>query len=514
MQTKNKPNKKKARKIPATMATQHPDNASSPFWKKEGESFVRVSEELDECVACLKELGVEEFMWDWEGKYTDEAVMDKFFANHLPMLKKNQLGKDQFLTFRIPNVWQEKGYSLIRAFMVILTSEDLARFLKVHSNPLFEVILPMTEKADQLIYLEKTFKQLAQFKNKVFDHTKTLNTDTLEIIPLVESVENQMSIFKLMEEYSRKHQTLSGKKLPLLRPFLARSDPAMMSGIISNVLANKMALSECVRFSDKYKIPTYPIIGVGSLVFRGGLNPNSVDDFLKEYRGVKTVTVQSAFRYDYPKNKVVQAIKKLGGSLPKLQAAKITPLEFTELEKLVKKSNEIYQKSLLKILGDLKPFFDSVPGRRERRLHIGLLAYKRKLGSKSIPRAISFTAAFYSLGVPPEFIGIGRFLKSLNEKELSLVLKYYVNLRKDLDRAGRFINYENLNTLAKTNPEWSKILMDIKLAEELLNLKLMPKTQSELEHRNLSSNVLLLKNKPEELKKLITETAKIRKSLG
>ncbi|MFA6549419.1 MAG: phosphoenolpyruvate carboxylase, partial [Candidatus Margulisiibacteriota bacterium] len=55
--------------IPATMATQHPDNANAPYWERDGDGFVSVHEELDECVSSMRDLGTQEFMWDWEGKY-------------------------------------------------------------------------------------------------------------------------------------------------------------------------------------------------------------------------------------------------------------------------------------------------------------------------------------------------------------------------------------------------------------------------------------------------------------
>ena len=41
------------RKIPATMATQHPDNACAPFWEKDGDGYISVYEELDECMVCF-----------------------------------------------------------------------------------------------------------------------------------------------------------------------------------------------------------------------------------------------------------------------------------------------------------------------------------------------------------------------------------------------------------------------------------------------------------------------------
>src|SRR3989339_1345179 len=156
------------RKIPATMATQHPDNACSPYWEKDGDGFVSTREETEECYSAFKDLDCQEFMWDWEGKYVDEAVVDRMFHTYYDYFKTHQLGRDKFLTFRIPNIWHEKGYSLIRAMMGILTAETFARDLKFHLPPLFEVILPMTKKAKDIIHIQKTFRQLAEFKCKLF----------------------------------------------------------------------------------------------------------------------------------------------------------------------------------------------------------------------------------------------------------------------------------------------------------------------------------------------------------
>ena len=264
------------------MATQHPDNAHGPFWD-DGDGFVAAHEEPEECLVCFRDLRVQEFMWDWEGKYADESVIDKLFSKHYAYFKKHLLGKNAFLTFRLPNVWQEKGYSLIRALMVILTSEDFAQDLAFRSRPLFEVILPMTERAEQLMYIQTSFQKLARFKDKVFNHHKNNNTDYVEVIPLVEGVEDQLHITKLLDAYVRLHEKFFHRKPAYIRPFLARSDPALISGFVANVLANKVALSEVYAFAKKTGVPVYPIIGAGGLVFRGGLNPVRIKKFAAEY---------------------------------------------------------------------------------------------------------------------------------------------------------------------------------------------------------------------------------------
>ncbi|QQR83518.1 phosphoenolpyruvate carboxylase [Candidatus Peregrinibacteria bacterium] len=113
-----------ARKIPATMATQHPDNAMAAYWNNK--KFIDTLDEVEECYRMFDELKCTEYMWDWEGKFVDEAVVEKLFQRHHDYFKKHKLGKDVFLTFRIPNVDEESGFRLARAYMAILTADDTA----------------------------------------------------------------------------------------------------------------------------------------------------------------------------------------------------------------------------------------------------------------------------------------------------------------------------------------------------------------------------------------------------
>jgi phosphoenolpyruvate carboxylase len=502
------------RQIPATMATQHPDNARSPFWKKENDPFVSVHEEPEEAILCLRDLGVQEFMWDWEGKYADESVIDKLFSNHHTYFKKNQLGRKKFLTFRLPNVWKEKGYSLIRALMVILTSEDFALDLSFTSRPLFEVILPMTERAEQLLYIQKSFKKLARFKSSVFKHRKNNNEEYLEIIPLVEGVDDQIHIAKLLCDYVRLHRKHFGCNPAYIRPFLARSDPALINGFIPNTLANKIALSDIYDFGIAHRIPVYPIIGAGSLIFRGGANPERARQFVKEYGGARTITIQSAFRYDYPLAQVKKALRYFEAKLPKSKAQHISDSDRPHLLRIIELFSETYQDTVARILPDLQSIFAAVPKRRERRQHIGLLGYGRTMGKNSLPRAINFTAALYSIGAPPEFIGLGRSLSRLSEREKRVLGKYYLHLKEDIQEAGRYINRDAIKTLAKKNPAWLALLEDITLAEHFFGLQLGPKKTDELLHRNLSSQLLLRYRDRGEMSRLVAETGKLRKSLG
>lgn len=503
------------RNIPGTMATQHPDNAGAPYWDAAGQPFISVYQEITEAVACFEDLGVGEYMWDWEGKHADAAVIDRLFSDYHEYFAKHQLGRDKFLTFRIPNIWEEKGYNLLQAMTVILSSEDFARDLKFRGRPLFEIILPMTERADQLMHMHRLFEKLAKFKSNEFTAGQATNTDYLDLIPLVESVESQLAVADLLEDYVKFHKQHFGEPPAYIRAFLACSDSSLSSGLLAGLIGNKVALSRLYEFSGRTGILIFPIMGSGSLLFRGGLSPapEAVSRFLEEFPGTRTVTAQSSFRYDHPKAEVKAAIARLERELPKAKPRLISPANQKRLIAIAKQSAEFYKRSLGGVVPDMQAVFRSVPKRRDRRQHIGLLAYSRSTGGQTLPRAITFTAGFYSIGVPPEFIGLGRTLRRLKPADMKLLDEAYPSFRGDFETVGRFLNRENLAALAKRNPAWRDIQADVAGAEATLGIKFQPRTKGQATHQSLSSKLLAAKDDAAR-SKLIAEMAVLRKSLG
>jgi phosphoenolpyruvate carboxylase len=501
------------RRIPPTIASQHPDNATAPYWNKAGGPFIGAYQEMTEAVACFEDLGISEYMWDWEGKHADAAVIDRLFTEHYNYFSKHQLGRDKFLTFRIPNIWEEKGYNLLQAMTAILSGEDFARDLKFKQRPLFEVILPMTERPEQLMRIHILFQRLAQFKSKDFTKREPDNNDYLELIPLVEGVENQLHVGNLLTNYVKLHEQHFGRKPEYIRNFLACSDSALLSGFLAGVIGNKIAVAQIYDFSDKSGIPAYPFFGPGSLRFRGGLNPNTIDRFLQEFPGVRTVTVQSAFRYDYPKAAVKKAITRLENELPKTKPLRISLADQERLTAIANKSAKIYKQTLNTVIPSMQAIFKAVPKRRDRRQHVGLLAYSRTFGEQTLPRAITFTCGFYSIGVPPEFIGSGRALKALKPAELELLRNYYPNLAADFEEAGRFLNLDNLKEFAAGSPAWKTIMEDVEAIKEVLGVELGPKTKDEQEHHALSAKLIKLPDGADS-SDIMTKMAVLRKSLG
>jgi phosphoenolpyruvate carboxylase len=299
-----------------------------------------------------------------------------------------------------------------------------------------------------------------------------------------------------------------------IRSFIARSDPALNAGFVPAGLACKIALRNFARLEQKTGIAISPIIGCGSLPFRGGLTPENIDEILDLYAGAKTLTVQSAFRYDYPLETVQAAIAKIQELLPEQTAVDFTDEEVIEIIAIANHFRKSYCETIELLAPLINEFAAFVPKRRARVQHIGLFGYSRGVGQAQLPRAISFTGALYSMGLPPEFIGTGRGLSQLTPDQLTLLEKAFPTLNNWLMKAGRMINLENIKVLSRDYSCLLEVVKDIEYVEEILGLDLQPKNVNELLHRNLTSNILLKKQAGLPFDADIVEAAKLRKSIG
>ncbi len=477
---------------PTTMATQHPDNAGKPWWGHK--PFINTHEEIEELLTLFKELPIDEYMWDWEGKYVDESVGEKLYSRAHDFFMSNPLGKDLHLTYRIPAFDGEKMHRMARAMMNVLALADFARDIGIGDPPVTEMFLPLTTSADQPMKVRSTFKDVAGYHRAVF-HRDGGGEDlsgVFEVTPLVEDVESLFTIDRILRPYWESLRRERGKALAKRgqRIFMARSDPAMNAGIVPAVLAIKAALSTVHDLGEELGFPVHPVIGTGSLPFRGSVNPTYTDTFLPQYAGVRTYSIQSAFRYDYPKEQVAAALAEMKKRVPSLQPVPVTQEDAKALRGL----SDVFSAHWKSTIEALAPFINDVvqyvPPRRERVQHIGLFGYSRGVGTVKLPRAIGFTAAFYTLGVPPEFITTGRGLKEAKKRGLLPLLQtFYPALTEDLRHAGKYFNEENLKLLSEASPAWAPILEDVAGIREVLGIELGPEKPHHMIHRNLTSTI-------------------------
>ncbi|MCW4044000.1 MAG: phosphoenolpyruvate carboxylase [Candidatus Bathyarchaeota archaeon] len=519
--------------IPRTMSTQHPDNVNVPEWSS-GE-VIDGNAEICEAYFAYETLGCQEVMWDAEGKDVDTRVVRKLLTQYKDFFRTHIIGKDVRLTYRIPNptieVVEKKVF--VETLQNIPVACDVASsFYQKEVAPIFEVILPFTTQSRELLMLCNYYKKvIIEDENvvlsgsvKVKDWVGAFKPKHINVIPLVEDFNSLFAVDKIVTPY------IDAVKPSYLRVFLARSDPALNYGLLCAVLLSKIALSKLKKLEKKKDVTIHPIIGAGSKPFRGHLSPDNAEQFLQEYRGLSTVTIQSAFRYDYPFEQVKESIKLLNEKLPNGEPLTLTPMEENMLLKILQKCRQHYESSI----EDLAPLINSVapyvPQRRARKLHIGLFGYSRNVAGVSLPRAITFAAALYSIGIPPEFVG-STALEDLTDEELELLRKHYINIRHDFGCVGGYVAWQNVNMLmenhekaaerARMNKDklkigLAKILGDLKAAEEELDIKLGPRSLTEKRHENFTNNFLIayLEGEESEARKELVEAAKLRRCLG
>ena len=499
------------RKIPATMVTQHPDHAGKPYWHNE--KFIQSQFEAHEAFLSFSELGATEYKWDWEGKLVDESVLERLFGEHFEYFKKNPLGQEKFLTFRLPNPKVETEFRIGRAFINLASAASIAKHFNLPTPPIFEVILPMTETAEEILEIQKAYQQVHFLKHSLYKLDKILSN--LRVIPLFEQVEVIIKSNTILEKYLRLYKKKFKKTPPYLRPYLARSDPALNSGIVPTVLAIKIALSRFRTLEKKLRIPLFPIIGAAVLPFRGGISPKTVREFANEYKGIRTTTIQSAFRYDFEKKDVIKAIKELEEILPQQKAVLISKKDEKDLIAIIEVFEKHYKDTIEQLSVLINNISLSIPKRRERVQHTGLFGYSRGVGKIKLPRAIPLTGSLYSIGIPPELIGTGRGLKEIAKtKKLKLLEKYYINLKSDLLKAGGFLNKNNLEDFSKKNKIGKDIYEDVNAIEEYLGIELLPNSKEEKEHQKLSERIYKNLKSKKQIGKLIEKAAIYRKSLG
>ncbi len=486
--------------IPKTMSTQHPDNVSTPFFAVN--SVMSGEDEIQEAFYAYSHLGIQEQMWDVEGKEVDPYVVKKLLSKYETYFRKHLLGVDKRLILRVPNPDVEKAEAkvLLETLESIPRSYDAnALFYEMPLAPIFEIILPLTSSAQQLLLIHRYYKQFVSGKaQQILDEKGTtlkqwigdFKPDTVSVIPLFEDKDSMLKAKEILKDYFK---GIESEGITHQRVFFARSDPAMNYGMVSAILLNKLALQDMVDLEQETGIKIYPIIGVGSAPFRGHLTPQRVEHVIKEYPSVHTFTIQSAFKYDNDVNEVKAAIDTIHASATSAPQ-KIDAQIALELIERYGKAHETHVLANATLINRLAKY---VPSRRLRKLHIGLFGYSRRLKGESLPRVITFTAALYSLGCPPELFG----LESLNEADLTFIRKHIVNFDDDILVALKYYN--------PSSPCVSDSL-------KAFILKHFPDYESDANHLKVSNFIIekVSSYQHHDLEALIIQAASFRRFLG
>ena len=488
---------------PRAMSTQHPDNANPPAFAENG--VLMGDGEVEEACYVYGTLGCDEQMWDYEGKAADVDVILKLLLKEPEYFRGHVLGEDIRLTLRIPNpvIEREMRKKVEEALHTIVTSFDVASsFYDAEIPPISEVILPFTSSAEELLWLDSYYREVVVGKERhtlpggrlVSQWVGEHRPRVVNVIPLVEDEPSLLGVDSVVEHYVNGLE----RSLPYVRVFLARSDPALNYGVVAAILLVKVALQRLHRLEARLGIPIYPIIGVGSSPFRGNFRPPTVKHALAEFPSAQTFTVQSSFKYDYEVGMVRRAVEELLAQ-PRLQPI---PVDEERARELIQRVKLRYQEQVALLADLVNALAPCIPRRRDRRLHIGLFGYSRELGDGKgevrLPRAITFAAALYSVGLPPELLG----LDSLTDSDREFLFEVAPCLREDIADALQFANEGNVRQI---------------LGKQAVSLLHTFGTEVSREHKSLTTLIYDCARdglNPPYMRQLVEWAAQTRKFLG
>ncbi|MFQ6095257.1 MAG: phosphoenolpyruvate carboxylase [Candidatus Bathyarchaeia archaeon] len=440
-------------KIPVAMATQHADSASR---------HISVREEIDEAIESFRKDGFncDEYLVDYMGKLTPYHQIGQIVRK---IHEKTDFvpGVDVFVTPRMVSSFSEEPF---RQLMTMLAIVEGINYCSQNFNEqgIMEVIQAATTTTEELRNCKTRCEDLLRLAGK---HLK-IKTEGMEIriIPLFGGIAEHLTMQQMLNLFIKDVDIKDHARI-----FIGKSEAALLYGHLASVLSCKMAIASCKRVEDETGVEIYPILGCGALPFRGHLTPENATNFLKEYLGVRTYTIQSGLRYDHGVEKTRALIEKLRQSVnePSLE---FEDDEIQELKRMIFIFAKNYLLQLSEIAEKISIIAEYIPDQRERLLNVEEVAYYRELRNvesilrlcpdadvkRSImgyaytafhrpPRWVKFVASAYTCGLPPEFIGLGTALREIKETMGAesvdrLLEEKYPSIRFDIEFSSKFLD--------------------------------------------------------------------------
>ena len=163
---------------------------------------------------------------------------------------------------------------------------------------------------------------------------------------------------------------------------------------------------------------------------------------------------------------------------------------------IVRRYSEEYQKQVEVLAPMINELAKYVPNRRKRKLHIGLFGYQRSMRGITLPRVIAFTAALYSVGLPPEILG----LNALTKDDIQFIKSVYLNCTDDIRDALQYLNPDS----PYLTKELYRTIRDFPIAFEVNE-----------QHKEITDTILKsLKGDKAWLAESVLRAANIRRFLG
>nr|MDO8062173.1 phosphoenolpyruvate carboxylase [Candidatus Freyrarchaeum guaymaensis] len=490
--------------VPVTLATQSLDSAST---------YVSFGDEPIEAVRLLKPFeeggfGLEELMIDFNRKLTPYGqvteIVDRLLDEEVIPSSKVKL---------IPMV-PARGAGGLRKTAILhsIIEANYAAYGQLNDSVVSEVIHPVCGSVRDLVRVEANFNII---KNYVLESTLTpVDMGDISLIPALEDLKSLIDAAKIVSEYVHSRRTMLATESEVLRVYLGRDVPSVKAGMAASTIAVRLALSDLAETSEKLSVAVHPILESGSLPLKGNLNYESVNSFMEMYGGASTVTIQSSMVYDSSQRKTADLVRCLKDSLQGRRPPCLSG-ERGEVLEVISVFSAAYVEAISKIYGLLESLAGLIPDRRES-LHnekVKVNAEELSLPTRdkgrkgkggrppvhsfTLPPPVKYVALMYSLGVPPEIVGVGRALNMLSQTGLldRVFELYYPSIEVDVSSAWRYLCLE---AAGKVFPESfiSDVKEDVKYIREFLD----PKDDFSVSHRALAmmiSEYVALKVIPE-----------------
>ncbi|WP_406662019.1 phosphoenolpyruvate carboxylase [Methanolobus sp. ZRKC3] len=469
--------------FPKVICTQHPDSVSR---------YISTQEELGEALEAVVEYGCDEYMPDYEGKttpYHQNVQIVSKFIDETDMIP----GKDVFITPRAPSALHENRF---RQLMVMMSIAEANYNAHEHSDfqAITELVHPMTSNVQEIVEAQQHMVDVSELAKKEFK----FEMEAPGIIPLLEDVPGLLNAGSIIGKTIAARQGLSDEMLKKHRVFIGKSDSALSFGHVASTLSCKYAISSLNELEMESGTDIGIIFGAGTLPFRGHLTLQNAHNFFEEYRGIDTITLQSAIRYNHEKGDAEKLVRRAKSRLSK-PARIFSSTEKEEIINIIGIFGASYNRAIRQFSSSINSIADLLPRQRDRLMRDGGTGYARDVPditgvsglcrndikkeleesmpveNMDLPRAIKFTGALYSMGIPPEVIGTGSAIMDVKEKLGEDVCErllngYFPSLRSDIELAFTYLDQNAISRFLPASLQRS-LQLDIDILRETFDLE-------------------------------------------
>ena len=242
-------------------------------------------------------------MVDYERKSTDSRIMAKMIE---ALIDEQTTIKLMPRSCDVAELSQGNPYRFREILLGIAAANNVLNRTP-HVPPIRDLIIPQVNNQRVLKSARATISAL----RKAFPDTHK-DLSGIKLVPLIE---NTNALVNIRENVLVHLDAIRGDSFEeYVRIMLAMSDTSMESGTLATVACLRYALAEIYHFAVEKNTTILPILGGGTLPFRGLQTPDNICNILQNLPASQ-ITIQSAMTFDYGES----GIEKLHAEIMRAQ---------------------------------------------------------------------------------------------------------------------------------------------------------------------------------------------------